>query len=732
MSASIGKGMDRVDGRAKVTGAAHFAAENSAPELVYAVLVPSTIASGRITSIDTAAAEKSPGVVAVMTHLNVPKMNKAKTFTTGGAAGEGRMPLDGPEIHHAGQHIALVAAKTFEEATAAAMLVRATYEERKPRATLELHRGDATPKGLFGPPEAKRGDAFAALASAEVKVDETYRTPIEHHNMLEPHAIVAIWQGDRLTVHDASQYIFGVQKTLAEVFSLPLDNVRVLSPYVGGGFGCKGEAWGHVFLAVAAARRLQRPVKLSLTRKQLFTSNGHRPQTEQRVALGAGRDGKLTSIIHESISHTSMFDTFVEPCTVATTMMYASPSLYAVTKVVSVNQGTPTFMRAPGETPGMYALESALDELAYKLPMDPVQLRIINHADVDPEDGKPWSSKSLIQCYQKAGDRFGWSRRSAEPRSMRDGRMLLGWGMASATYPSYQQAASASVTILADGHVVVRSGAQEMGMGTATVQTQLAAELLGLPESSVRFELGDTQLPKAPVAGGSMQTASVGSAVHGAVLAALRKLSDLAIGDESSPLYRATPDDVVPNEGHLFLKSDRDKAESFAAILNRHYLPSIEAQFDAKPTNTTHSAHAFGAHFVEVAVDPDLGRVEVRRVVSAFAAGRILNAKTARSQYLGGIVQGIGMALLEQTRVDENLGRMTNANFAEYLVPVNADIRNIEPILVEELDEHANPIGVKGIGEIGIVGVAAAVANAVYHATGKRVRDLPITIEKLL
>jgi xanthine dehydrogenase YagR molybdenum-binding subunit len=704
MIANIGKGMDRVDGRAKVTGTARFAAENHAAELVYAVLVPSSIASGSIRSIDTAAAEKAPGVVAVFTHLNVPKMNKAKTFTGGGAAGENRMPLDGPEIHHAGQHIALVAAKSFEQATAAAMLVRATYEERKPRASIEQHRADATPKGMFGPPESKRGDAIAALASAEVKIDETYRTPVEHHNMLEPHAVVAMWDGDRLTVHDSSQYIFGAQKDLAEVFGVPPANVRVLSPYVGGGFGCKGEVWPHVFLAVAAARKLRRPVKLVLTRKQLFTSNGHRPRTEQRVALGASKDGKLTSVVHESIAHTSMFDFFIEPCTVATPMMYASPTLYALTKVVRLNQGTPTFMRAPGETPGMYALESAMDELSYKLGIDPVQLRLINHADTDPEDGKPWSSKSLKECYRQGGERFGWSRRSAEPRSMLDGRMLLGWGMASATYPTYQQPASATVKILADGRAVVRSGAQEMGMGTATVQTQLAAELLGIPESSVSFEYGDTQLPKAPVAGGSMQTASVGSAVQGAALAVLRKLKDLGTSD----------------------------GESFQSILNRHYLPSIEASFDAKPANEKYSAHAFGAHFVEVAVDPDLARVEVRRVVSAFAAGRILNAKTARSQYLGGIVQGIGMALLEQTHLDETLARYTNANFAEYLVPVNADIHSIEPILVEEIDEHANPIGVKGIGEIGIVGVAAAVANAVFHATGKRVRDLPITIEKLM
>ncbi|HXI14156.1 MAG TPA: xanthine dehydrogenase family protein molybdopterin-binding subunit [Thermoanaerobaculia bacterium] len=732
MISNVGKGVDRVDGRAKVTGTARFAAENNEKEMLYAVLVPSSIARGTIKSIDTATAKKMPGVVEVMTHLNVPKMEKARTFVTGGAAGENRMPLSGTEIHYAGQHIALVAATTFEQATAAAMRLGVTYVTRTPRASMDKHRGDAVPKGMFGPPEAKRGDAPAAFAASEVKVDEIYRTPIEHHNMLEPHAIVARWDGDQLTVHDASQYISGAQKDLAGAFSIPLENVRVLSPYVGGGFGCKGNVWPHVFLAAAAAKMLKRPVKLSLTRKQLFTSNGHRPETEQRVALGAGRDGKLTSIIHESISNTSTFDTFVEPCTIATQMMYATPNLHSVTKVVGVNLGTPTFMRAPGETPGMYALESALDELAYKLNLDPVQLRLINHADSDPGKNKPWSSKSLKECYQQAGDRFGWSKRKAEPRSMRDGTMLLGWGMASATYPTYQQAASAKVTLFADGGVLVQSGAQEMGMGTATVQAQLAAELLGLPLERVRFRLGDTRLPKAPVAGGSMQTASVGSAVHGAALALLKKLTDLAIADSASPLKGVASTEVISGDGRLFVKSDRNRGESFSAILGRHYLPSIEAQFDAKPGDEKYSAHAFGAHFVEVAVDPDIPRVQVRRVVSAFAAGRILNAKTARSQYLGGIVQGLGMALFEETHVDENLGRFTNANFAEYLVPVNADILSIEPILVEEVDLHANPIGVKGIGEIGIVGVAAAVANAVYHATGKRVRDLPITIEKLL
>jgi xanthine dehydrogenase YagR molybdenum-binding subunit len=732
MSDNIGRPVDRVDGRAKVTGTARFAAEHNDKTLAHAVVVPATIASGTIKSIDTSAASKVPGVLEIFTHLNVPAMKQDDTFAKNGAAGESRMPLSGTEIHYAGQHIALVVATTFEQATQAAMLVRATYDAKTPRASFDKFASEAEPKAMWGKPEFKRGDAAAALASAPVKVDENYTTPIEHHNMMEPHALVARWDRDKLTVNDSSQYIAGVQKSLATVFGIPPANVRVLSPFVGGGFGCKGEVWPHVYLAVAAARKLGRPVKISLTRKQLFTSNGHRSETRQRVALGATADGKLTSIIHESNAHTSMFDTFVEGCDVATKMMYATPAIATITKVVQLNQPTPTFMRAPGETPGMFALESAMDELAYKLNIDPMQLRIINHADVDPSDGKAWSSKSLKECYRQGAERFGWSRRTMEPRSMRDGRDLVGMGMSSSTYPTYQDLASALVRINADGTALVQSGAQEMGMGTATVQTQLAAELLGLPVERVRFELGDTAMPEAPVAGGSMQTASVGSAVKGAVLAVQKKLIDFVIADDASPLHGALAADVTAGEGRLVLRGDPSKSESYTAILNRHYLPMIEARFDAKPDKDDYSKHAFGAHFVEVRVDPDLHRVRVQRVVSAFAAGRILNAKTARSQYMGGIVMGIGMALLEQTHVDERLGRYTNANIAEYLVPVNADIVSIEPILVEEVDEHVNPIGVKGIGEIGIVGVAGAVANAVYHATGKRVRDLPITIEKLM
>jgi xanthine dehydrogenase YagR molybdenum-binding subunit len=452
-------------------------------------------------------------------------------------------------------------------------------------------------------------------------------------------------------------------------------------------------------------------VKLVVTRRQLFFTNGHRPETEQRVRLGANADGRLVAVIHEGISQSTPVSDYNERFTRPTRMMYATETMRCDNQVVDLNVSSPTYMRAPGENPGMFALDSAMDELAAALKMDPLELRLLNHADVHPSDGKPWSSKSLKECYAQAAGRFGWSKRNPDPRSMRNGRLLVGWGMAGATYPSHRSPASARATLKHDGTVVVASGSHEMGMGTATVMRQLAAEALGVPVERVRFEYGDTLLPQAPISAGSMTVASVGSAVLGAVNALKEKLASIAGVDVAS------------------LKPD-----GYAAILTHHYLDSAEAQFDAKPDPEAekYAAHAFGAHFIEVTVDPDLGIVRVPRIVSAFAGGRILNAKTARSQFHGGIVQGVGMALLEETRLDTRLGSFTNVNFAEYLCPVNADIRSLEIILVPEDDPHVNPVGAKGIGEIGIVGVAAAIANAVYHATGKRVRELPITVEKLL
>ena len=707
---SIGDPRDRVDGRAKVTGAARYAAENNLDNLVHAAVVPSTIASGRIKSIDASVAMKAPGVLAVISHLNAPKLDlgPSQSSQNSGNFSEPKLiPFSGPDIRYLGQQIAVVVAETLEQATHAATLLKIAYDEATPKTDMVAHRGEAKDKGSQQAPPLHVGDADAAFASAPIKIDQTYRTPYEHHNPMEAHSIVAAWDGDRVTLHDSSQNIFAVRTTLARAFGIPRENVHVTSPFVGGAFGSKGSTWPHVIAGVLAAREVKRPVKLWLTRKQLFFTNGHRPETEQRVALGATPDGKLVALIHEGICQGNDVSDYNERFTRPARTIYACPNIRAANKVVELNVSSGTYMRAPGETPGMYALESAMDELAYALKMDPIAIRLANYAEDDPVDHKPWSSKSLRQCYEQAAEKIGWSRRTAEPRSMRDGRLLIGVGMASATYPAHRSPASARAKIDADGRVVVFIGTHEMGMGTATVMQQLAAETLGVPFERIRFEYGDTRLPQAPISAGSMTAASVGSAVHQVANELKRKLTELNGGQETS---------------------------DYAALLHQHYLPSVEAQVDAKPDpeESKYSSHAFGAQFAEVAVDPDLGTVRLRRMVSAFAGGRILNAKTARSQFYGGIIQGIGMALLEQTHLDKRIGSFTNVNFGEYLVPVNADIPPIDVILVEEEDKHVNPIGAKGIGEIGIVGVGAAIANAVFHATGKRVRDLPITIEKMM
>lgn len=742
MIPKIGDPRDRVDGRLKVTGGARYAAEVPMPKMAHAVVVNATIAAGTIKSIDAAAAKKAPGVIAVISHLNAdklhgpPKPNPQQAQQSGPPQNTGNLretkalPFADATVHYLGQIIAVVVADTLEQATHAASLVKVAYNETKAKTSLTAHRGEAEDKkSTF-----HKGDADAAFASAAVKVDQTYVTPYEHHNPMEAHSITVGWDGDEVTLHDSSQYVYAVRQTLAQAFGVPRENVRVLSPFVGGAFGSKGGTWPHVLVGALASRMTKRPVKLVLTRKQLFFTAGHRPMTEQRVALGADRDGKLVSIIHEGVSQGSEVGDYMERFTSPTKVMYASPNVRGANPVVALNVSTPTYMRAPGENPGMFALESALDELAYAANIDPVQLRVLNHADRDPMQDKPWSSRSIKECYTRAAERFGWSRRSPQPRSMRDGRLLIGYGMASSTYPAHRSPASVKASLKSDGTMVVQSASHEMGMGTATVMSQLAAETIGLPAERVRFEYGDTKLPQAPISAGSMTVASVGSAVYGAARDLRKKLIDIAIADPRSPLHDANPDDVVTSEGRMALRDDAARGETYSALLARQYLPTIDAYFDAKPDEEEqkYASHAFGAHFAEVSVDPDLMIVRVRRMVSAFAAGRVLNEKTALSQYRGGIVMGIGMALLEQTHFDERYGSYVSVNLGEYLMPVHADVPELDVILVEEDDPHVNPIGAKGIGEIGIVGVAPAIANAVHHATGKRVRDLPITIDKLL
>lgn len=738
-NAVTGKPLDRVDGRQKVTGTAQYSAEYPQKDLAYAVLIGSKIASGSIKSFDLSAAEKAPGVLAILTHVNAPKLKKMLDATAGGAVAETRIPLSDGNIYHAGQYIGVVVADTFERATYAAELVRVDYAQQPPLTEMELLRDQAViPKGQVGrrPADTLRGNFEQGLVEGKVRVEEIYTTPTENHNPMEPHATTAIWSGDRLTVYDSAQNLFGTRSSLASAFGIPEANVRVICAFIGGAFGCKGRMWSHVPLAALAARYVRRPVKLVLTRPEMFTGTGHRAQTEQRVILAAAADGKLTALAHTGISTTCQeaVGEFVEAFTEPTHALYACPNLQISQRVVRLNKGQPTFTRGPGEASGTYALESAFDELAYKLKLDPIELRLRNHADSDPDTKLPWSSKSLKECYQLGAEKFGWSRRNPEPRSMRDGRYLVGMGMASATYAVIHLPASAVTKIMQDGSVIVQSGTLEMGTGTATALPPVVADILGVAVERVRFELGDTELPRAPQAAASATISSVGTAVAGATQAVRAKVLEIARTDRKSPLYNIPETEIATENGQLFVKSDRTKSETYASILKRNNLKLVEASFDAKfnPKDRKYASRSFGAQFAEVLVDPDLGQIRVTRFVGAFGTGRIMNMKTAQSQLIGGITWGISMALLEETIIDNRSGQIVNPNLAEYHVPVNADIPAIEGYFVEENDPYVNPIGAKGVGEIGITGVAAAIANAVYHATGKRIRDLPITLDKLI
>ncbi|MDB5360220.1 MAG: aldehyde oxidase and xanthine dehydrogenase, molybdopterin binding [Rhodospirillales bacterium] len=726
----------RVDGRLKVTGGARYAAEFAPAQdnVLHAVLVQSTIAAGRVASIDTARAKQVPGVVAIMTHENAPRIDLGKA----GDMTPGFPLLQDDRVMFNGQHLAVAIATSFEAAQQAAQLVELHYN--RDEATLLMSdnpTGTSVPQRFrngMRPPASTRGTPQASFDAAAVKIDQIYRTPIEHHNPMEPHATLAEWQGDRLLVHNASQSVFGNRKALAGFFGLPEDNVRIVSPFVGGGFGSKGVSWPHITLAAMAAKLVGQPVKLVLTRRQMFTSNGYRPKTVQHVRLGADRDGRLTAVLHDGISQNSAYGEFSEPVGLASEMLYSCPNVAVTHRLSKVNQGLPTFMRAPGEASGVYALESAMDELAWALGMDPIELRLKNYADRDEHEDKPFSSKTLRACYEQGAAAFDWKRRVAQPRSMRDGRLLIGLGMATATYPVNRSEAAAKVRLQADGTAIVRCGSQDIGTGTYTVMAQLVGEHLGLPLDRVRAELGDTALPQAPVSGGSQSVASISPAIREACLAVRAQTLQLAAGDPASPLHGLDPEELDVADGRILQSAEKSRGETYQALLARQGRAAIEADGSAKPGEEKQkfSMHSFGAQFVEVAVDPDLGEVRVRRHVGAFAAGRIMNAKTGRSQMIGGIVFGMGMALTEATEVDPRSGRVTNATMADYLVPVHLDVPEIEVIMVAEQDDAVNPLGAKGIGELPTVGTAAAIANAVYHATGQRIRDLPIRPDKLI
>ena len=736
----IGQPISRVDGRAKVTGQAKYAAEYNVPNLAYGVVVSSTITKGRITKIDASQALSLDGVLQVFTHENAPRTASDDRSYQDEVAPPGSpfRPLHDSKIMFSGQPVALAVAETFELARYAASLVRVEYHPEPHETDLSAKRGQAyDPKAreFIDPPIKPRGDAGKAFSKAAVKVEAEYATPAEHHNPMEPFATTVVWEGGgKITVYDKTQGPLNNQKYVCKVFELSSEDVRVVSLFVGGGFGSGLRPQYQLVLAVMAALGLKRSVRVSLTRQQMFTF-GHRPQTLQRIALGAAADGTLKALMHEALAETSRFEDYSEQVVNWSGELYHCKNVKLDYKVAKLDVYSPSDMRAPGATLGLYAIESAMDELAYKLHMDPLELRLKNYAEKDLNTGKRFSSKELRQCYLQGAERFGWSRRNPEPRSMRAGESLIGWGMATGVWEAWQLPGSAKAVLTADGKLTVGSATADIGTGTYTIMTQIAAETLGLPIADVTFQLGDSRLPASPVEGGSFTAATIGSAVKAVCETVRKKVFLLARKMKNSPLAHARLKEVKFADGYVRLQNDPKLEVSVTDAMRYGKVDRIEVETSVVPNlskQARYTRHSHAAVFAEVKVDEDLGTIEVSRVVSAVAGGRILNPKTARSQIMGGIVWGISMALEEQSVIDQKFGRFMNHNLAEYHVPVNADVHDIDVIFVEERDSIVNPLGVKGLGELGIVGTAAAIANAVFHATGYRVRDLPVTLDKLL
>ncbi|MBA3334835.1 MAG: xanthine dehydrogenase family protein molybdopterin-binding subunit [Acidobacteria bacterium] len=738
MAKYIGKEMSRVDGVAKVTGRAKYAAEFQVPNIAYGFIVQSSIAKGLITAIDTAEAEKQTGVIHVFTHENAPKPGQpkgteAKPQTGGREPDKSFRALQSNQIFFNMQPVALVLAETFEQARHAARLVKVAYKTEKPSTDFENSLERAfVPNPERAPKE--RGKAAQAMKSAPVKIEAEYTIPIEHHNPMEPHGAIAFWENDKLTIFDKTQGVYTVRRHLANSFAISEEMVNVVSPFVGGAFGSSLRANYYPWLAAMAAQILKRPVKLIYTRQQMYTGNGYRPRSWQKVALGASREGKLQSIVHEAANNSSTTEDYLENINNFTRSIYACPNVDTPQKIVKTDLATPCAMRAPGAVSGMFALECAMDELAYALKIDPLELRLINYTDLNPDNNKPYSSKALRECYQLASEKFGWKNRKFEPRSMRDGRLLVGWGTATGTWGAFLQSATVKIVYKADGTAHITSAASDIGPGTYTVITMIAAEHLGLPAERVKFELGDSKFPRAPSQGGSWTTASVGTATFEAANNIRQKLFDLANKDANSPFKTNKVEDVEMLDGKLQHRNDAANSVNIAELMRKNNLTEIVEIHESKvsPERQKYATAAHGAQFVEVKVDPDLGIVRVTRVVEATACGKIMNPKTSHSQEIGGVVWGIGMALTEATEIDHRFGRIMNPNLQHYHVPVNADVLDIETMFVEEEDKIVNPLGVKGMGELGMVGIPAAIANAVFHATGKRIRDLPITPDKLL
>ncbi len=728
---NVGKAVDRVDGRLKVTGLAKYAAEYPKDNLAHAFLVQSTISSGKIKSIDSSRAEAVTGVIAVITYKNAPKLPPKNNANFD----DSLHLLQSNEIFHDRQNIGVVVAETLETARYAASLLQVEYSKKA--VDVDLAKNLSKAKYAEGKKNSlkTRGDFQNGLASADVKIESTYVTPAEMHSMMEPHATTAEWDGNNLHIWESTQAIFNTRNKVAKAFGLAAAKVRVSTEFLGGGFGSKLECWSGTILAVLAAKMTQRPVRLALTREQTYGNTGNRPQTVQNLIYAADKKGKLTAIKHECISENCRFTDFSEDGSTVSTHLYSCPNVVTESKVVALDISKPIWMRAPGDCPGMYAVECAMDELAHTLKMDPLEIRLLNYSEKDESCDLPWSSKSLKQCYEQGAKLFGWNERKLEPSSMKYHNKLVGWGMSSAMHGAYRMEAGAKLVLKEDGSVTISSGTQDIGTGTYTIMTQIAADALGLPLEKVRFELGDTNMPEAPLSGGSMTAATAGSAVHGICHNAIEKLKEFLVQEKGTIFSDANKGELCARNEGIYLASQEGKGESYVSILKR--LPEkqllVEAKFspDSKQLDK-YSKYSFGAHFAEVMVDAELGIVRVTRFVSAISAGKIINPKTAANQIKGGVIFGIGMALTEALLRDEKTGRTINADLGEYHLPVHADIPNIEVVFVDEKDDVVNPLGVKGVGEIAVIGVAAAIANAIFHATGKRVRELPITLDKLL
>ncbi|MFH8498902.1 xanthine dehydrogenase family protein molybdopterin-binding subunit [Streptomyces coeruleorubidus] len=725
--AAVGAPLSRVDGPLKVTGKAQYAAEFDVDGVVHAVIVDASIGRGRITGVDAGAAEAVPGVLRVIYHGNAPKLPYRDNPGSNNPEGRRLRVFQDDRVLFHGQPVAVVMATTLEAAQHGASLVEVRYDAEKSSTDM----ADAT---ADEPTTYARGDAEAALREAAVRMDLTYRMARNHHNPMEPHATIARWDGDKLTVWDKTQWVVGTQTELSTVFDLPMKSVRVISPFVGGGFGSGLRCWPHTVVAALAARETKRPVKVVLSRKQQYFGTGFRPSYEYRLRLGSDQRGRLKATVHEMDAETSSYEKFDEAIMLAGQMFYSTPHVSQAYRKVPLDVNTPIWMRGPGFANASFAIESAMDELSHRLRIDPIELRLRNEPADDESNNLPWSTRRLRECYTVGAREFGWNRRNRKPRARRDGDWLIGLGMAAAVYDPGRYPAQARVRLDADGTAVAEAASSDMGPGTYTSQTQVAADALGLTMRTVTFRLGDSLYPPTPPHGGSQTMTVVGSAVLDACNKLRGQAIKLAVEDEESPLYGVRAEDIVVRGGRLHVQNNPSRGETYQRLLTRNKLTHLEADgaYAGAPEPARHSYYSYGAVFTEVGVDATLGLVRVRRMLGVYDCGRIVSPKLADSQALGGMVGGIGQALLEHTVTDHRDGRIVNADLAGYLVPVNADIPEIKAIYLEGEDMQADALGVKGVGEIVQVGVAAAIANAVFNATGRRIRELPITAEALL